>query len=347
MVSLSSFSETFSPYSSHDIKNYFLRQRAKIRKRWGQNFLIDPNISRLIAEHVSREIAGVLASPFLEAKKAREALPLLEVGPGFGTLSKDLLKKGYTLYAVEIDPALSKFLGQKNWESKEPPYLLEADILSFFKGLLERGESFSFQRGGKDLEKSSQVGIQDKHIYAKTSPEERQRVEFACGNLPYSISTDFFRNFICLPGIKGGVFLVQKEYAQRILRKEGEASHSLGIFLHNYGVWKKCMDVGAKSFYPSPKVDSSLIVYRPHIEGLECSSSILEKLLRLSFGSRRKKLENNWKKKLTYYFPELTLVELLGWAEEGGIKADFRAEALSHSDFYFLSRKIEEKQRLL
>ena len=339
---------SFSPYSSRDIKHYFFGQGARIRKRWGQNFIIDPNISSLIAEHIFREQRESFASSDLREGE----LPLLEVGPGFGSLSKELLKRGCKLYAVEIDPALFGFLQrQGEWEGKRAPYLLKEDILTFFQGLKE-GKTFPFQRKKRDgkgagIEELSLLGMEGDYICARDKKEtgEGQKLRFICGNLPYSISTDFFRGLVSLPGIKGGVFLAQKEYARRILRREGEKSHSLGIFLHNHGLWKKCMDIGAKSFYPPPKIDSTLIAYRARTGALGCSPSILEKVLRLSFGSRRKKLKNNWKKKLTYYFPQISFAELLLWAEEAGIKADFRAEDLKASDFYFLSRKIEEKQR--
>ena len=332
---------SFSPYSPRDIKQYFLDQKARIRKRWGQNFLIDPNISRQIAKHISK---ALLSSSQQERGKGTA---LLEVGPGFGALSIALLNQEYDVYAVEIDPALVRFLSQRNWGAHKTFYLLRADILAFFKGLGE-AESFYFEKEYGGLRRSSVVRLEaeKKEIYADDDGESR-RLEFVCGNLPYGISTDFFIHLMALPGLRGGVFLVQKEYAQRILsteqRHSHSHSHSIGVFLHNYGHWSKCMDIKAQAFYPSPKIDSSLIAYHAHSDGLRCSPPVLEKLLRLSFGSRRKKLRNNWKKRLTDYFPQITLGELVRWAEEGGIKPNSRAEELRQDDFYFLSQRIEQR----
>ena len=149
----------------------------------------------------------------------------------------------------------------------------------------------------------------------------------------------FFRCLLGLPKILGGVFLVQSEYAQRILSKD--KSHSISVFLGNYGNWKLHRTIPAQVFYPRPKVSSSLIEYQAYSNGTQCQPEILEKLLRLSFGSRRQKLLNNWRRHLSTSFPHIHLSELLQWANIEQIDYTVRAEQLQPEDFYRLCRKIE------
>ena len=86
-----------------------------------------------------------------------------------------------------------------------------------------------------------------------------------------------------------GVFLVQSEYAARILGIR--PTSSIGVYLGNYASWKQNFSVSSSCFYPKPKVNSSLIEYKSHLKGAICPPLLLEKLLRLSFFAPRKNLE--------------------------------------------------------
>ena len=73
------------------------------RKKWGQNFLIDPNIIRKIIS-------------VLNPEKNKQ---ILEIGPGKGALTKELNNLGNEIIAVEIDPMLCEYL--KELKVKKPP----------------------------------------------------------------------------------------------------------------------------------------------------------------------------------------------------------------------------------
>ncbi len=318
---------SFSVYSARDIKNFFAKHKASIRKTWGQNFLTDPNTSRNIANIIS------------EKYKTHTKL-LLEVGPGFGSLSQELFKKGYSIYAVEIDAVLNTFLHESKiflTDANQEFWLLQQDILVVLKGLYS-GTSFSFQKIGTSNNRQTSLLYRqgDSRIYG-----DKQPLSYVYGNLPYCITTDFFVQLMHLDTIAGGIFLIQKEYAQNIL--DTVKHSSIAVLLHNYGKWQRLLNVGPKCFYPSPKVESTLIEYQAYTSGPLCSPQVLEKLLRLSFRGRRKKLHTNWKNNLPEYFPHLSLKKLLSWAEKCDINMQWRAEDIDYQSFYCLSREIEQE----
>ena len=328
---------TFSIYSVRDIKHFFTVYKASIRKRWGQNFLIDPNTTRKLAEIIA------------EKYKSRSNT-LLEVGPGLGGLSQELVKSGFAIYAVEIDPALIAFLKEHSFfaaptAAKNEFWLLRQDILTVLRGL-SLGTRFSFEKIAKQTQKSKDSKKDEQNERCSELYQENGRIyangqalSFICGNLPYAITSDFFLYLMRLGNIAGGIFLIQKEYAANIL--SNDKLSSIGAFLRNYGQWHKLMDVGPKCFYPQPKVHSTLVEYQAYPSGPQCSPELLEKLLRMSFRGKRKKLQTNWKKHIAEYFPKLGLQQLARWAQECQINTENRAENISCDSFYCLSKKIE------
>ena len=69
----------------------------KPKKSLGQNFLIDSNISRKITKLVQGQLAD----------------PILEIGPGTGSLTNELLKDNYRIKAIEVDNKLTDILGER------------------------------------------------------------------------------------------------------------------------------------------------------------------------------------------------------------------------------------------
>ncbi len=327
--------DAFSPYSSSNIKNFFYQNKVKIQKKWGQNFLTDPNISRLIAKHLDESYHNCLSSVFTSSNANAKLFPktVLEIGPGFGVLTKEILDKGYTVYAIEIDPILLHYLQVNNISlQKNNLYLLKGDILTVLR-LARENKSFLFLN-----EKS---GVSHTLSFTKTNKPQEKHICYIYGNLPYSITTDFFTSLMKIPSILGGLFLIQKEYAQRVLSPKKK--YSIGIYLQNSGIWKQHKIIGPSAFFPMPKIDSILIEYRAHVKGRHCSNTILEKLLRLSFGSRRKALRSIWKKQLMSFFPLIDYKQMLLLATECHIDTAARAEDLTPENFYSLCKKIETK----
>ena len=90
------------------------------RKKWGQNFLRDPNIIRKI----------------INCLKPDENDNILEIGPGDGSLTDELFGKVQHIYGVEIDPMLIEKLKKKQYDNVS---LYGADILKWDLGILPEG----------------------------------------------------------------------------------------------------------------------------------------------------------------------------------------------------------------
>src|SRR6185503_11960877 len=99
--------------TKHEIQSLLAGAGTEPRHRFGQNFMIDQNLVRLVAD------AGMIATGDV----------VIEVGPGTGTLTEELLSRGAEVIAVEIDRDLAKLLRERF--GSEPRFMLiEGDALS-------------------------------------------------------------------------------------------------------------------------------------------------------------------------------------------------------------------------
>lgn len=271
----------FPYYSPREIKNLFNLEGFSIRKKWGQNFLIDPNLSVKIARLVTQ----------INPER------ILEIGPGLGVLSNNYMSGGAELTAVELDPFLFKIVGEQ-FKNKSNFHPIHGDARDYLE---ENTASF----------------------------------DVVTGNLPYYITSDLLILCVRVPGVKRGVFLVQKEYAERIIRSD--AASSINVYLNNFGSWKEEFRLGPDCFYPKPSIDSSVISFHPYSSPL-CSPELLESLLRMTFRGKRKKIRNAWKMKGGLLeFDTLVLA-----AEMSGLDLEMRPEAIPRSLYYSTVQKLME-----
>ena len=214
----------------------------KAKKSLGQNFLIDENIIDKIVNLIQIEKKNIL-----------------EIGPGTGNLTSNILKKNPKLVIViEKDKKLSEKLKQ-NFKGK---------ITVINKDILEIDE---------------------------TSLIEEKFIVF--GNLPYNISTEILSKWII--NLKDNfwfdhlVLMFQKEVADRIISKFNTSNYGRLSILAN---WKlkviKICDIKPESFSPKPKVDSSLLLFSPKNKIFKIKDpKNLEKVTRIFFSHRRKMLK--------------------------------------------------------
>lgn len=268
-------------YSRARIDALLQRCGGAVRKRWGQNFLIDPNYCRRIADLILNETSG----------------DLIEIGPGTGSLTWQLLEAGRRVTAVEIDPLLANALQEELGERFPLLKVVEQDVRNFLR--------------------------------------ERQSIPAICGNLPYYITAEILTAVVRLSGIRTAVFLIQSEPAMRIVAKKAESS--LTVFLQNFGEWKITHKVPANAFYPRPRVESSLLLFQTHAGGPRCDGELLERVLRMSYGGRRKKIENAWKKSAA---GPLSVEQLLAAARDTGLNTDRRPDDLDAADYYHLVLRL-------
>ncbi len=188
-----------------------------------------------------------------------EGKSVLEIGPGTGNLTSLILeKKPKQFCVIEKDNDLAEKL-INNFENKIK--VINGDVLKIEENLL-----FS----------------------------EKIKV---FGNLPYNISTEILTKWItnlkddfwfdCL------ILMFQKEVADRIIAKTNSSDYGRLTILSKWKLnIKKIRDIKPVSFYPKPKVDSSLLVFTPKNDFYPIKNAKnLEKITRIFFNHRRKMLK--------------------------------------------------------
>ena len=219
--------------------------QVKAKKYLGQHFLNDENIAKKIADTLT-----------LKGYKY-----VLEIGPGMGVLTKYLLQKNITTYAIEID-----------LESVE---YLKANYLNLADRIIEK----NFLK-------------YDLNEVFKEEP-------FAIiGNFPYNISTQIvfkaleMRNQI--PEFSG---MFQKEVAQRICEKEGSKKYGiLSVLTQAFYNVEYLFTVPPQVFNPPPKVESGVLrLIRKENYALPCDEKLFFKVVKTGFQQRRKTLRNSLK----------------------------------------------------
>jgi len=218
----------------------------RARKRFGQNFLHDEAIiSRIV--HAIAPTAGEY---------------LLEIGPGQGALTTELVESGARLDAVELDrdliaPLLLRFGHQPNFT------LHQADALSF---------------------ELAKVG----------NEQSKLRV---VGNLPYNISTPLiFHLLSSVHLIRDMHFMLQKEVVERLAAEPGNGDWGrLSVMVQYYCEAEYLFTVPPSAFRPQPKVESAIVRLTPHSQLPHPAKDVrlLERLLREAFGQRRKMLRSS------------------------------------------------------
>ena len=226
--------------------------KIKAKKSLGQNFLIDKNIIKKITD-----VTNILDNE------------ILEVGPGSGNLTEQILKKKpKKIFVIEKDEDLctilrNRFINQIEIINKD---ILEVNEKSYFKNKL-----------------------------------------IVFGNLPYNISTEIICNWIV--NLKNEtwfnelILMFQKEVADRIIAQSNTSTFGRLSVLSQWRLnVKKILDISPNSFSPKPKIYSSLLLF---FQKKNTSKLIQLKILknyRVFFNQRRKMIKNPLKKLFKDYY---------------------------------------------
>ena len=123
------------------------------------------------------------------------------------------------------------------------------------------------------------------------------------GNLPYNVSTQILASLILLkkwpPWYKVLILMFQKEVADRILAKPGTKQYGRLSILSNWRLEiKKHFDVSKNSFFPIPKINSTILSFKPKKNNLFNlkNPKNLEIVTRVLFSNRRKMINKNFMK---------------------------------------------------
>ena len=222
---------------------------VRAKKSLGQHFLNDENIAS--------EIAATVAPASLSAfDPGWASLPVLEVGPGMGMLTKYLLGQHSRVEAVELDSESVEFLAGMYPQLK----VTEADFLKL------------------DLSK-----IFDGPF-------------ILIGNFPYNISSQIFfkvlENVDTVPVVAG---MLQKEVAERICSGPGSKVYGiLSVLLQAWYDCEYLFNVEPHVFTPPPKVRSGVLrLTRNSRRDLDCDAAAFRRVVKTAFGQRRKTIRNS------------------------------------------------------
>jgi 16S rRNA (adenine1518-N6/adenine1519-N6)-dimethyltransferase len=210
-------------------------------KRLGQNFLHDQNLARWIVEQ-----AQIGPGDFV-----------LEIGPGLGALTSEILKRGPRLLALEKDARLANFLREKFRDSRFE--LRHCDALDFDTRIL----------------------------FAERNVK-------AIGNLPYYIASQLLLRFVNFPSyISLALFMLQDEMARRLSAKPGSADYgalTLQLQLHYHVEYLR--KIPRTVFIPQPEVASAIVRFTSRDEkriGI-FDRQMFREIVKRGFSQRRKQL---------------------------------------------------------
>lgn len=223
--------------------------QVRAKKALGQHFLTDLSVAQRIAATLD----------------AYRGLPVLEIGPGMGVLTRFLLDAGHDLTVVEIDTESVEYL-HRNFADLPDERVLEQDFLRMDLDALFSAEA----NGGKFC---------------------------VIGNYPYNISSQiFFRvldykdRVVCCSG------MLQREVAERLAAPPGtKARGILSVLLQAWYDVEYLFTVSEKVFNPPPKVKSGVIrmTRRADVTALPCDEALFRTVVKTTFGQRRKTIRNS------------------------------------------------------
>ena len=258
------------------------------QKQFGQCFLHDAN----------------LMAKLLELADVPEGATVLEVGPGTGSLSEELLDRAGKLVAVEIDHGLARLL-REQFAGRDNFVLLERDVLA------------------------------GKHQIA---PDVLAEVAPAChlvANLPYNIATpliaqcliESWRSCTQAAGVRFDrlTFTVQREVGDRLAAEAGMGEYGpVSVLTGLLGEVTLGPGVPNSAFWPRPKVASRIVRIDFHADrvGAIDDIDVLSEVLSLAFGQRRKQLGSVVRRKDAPFAVQTWQDALAG----SGIDASTRAE---------------------
>ena len=237
-----------SVIASPEVVHYICKRfDIKMSKKLGQNFLIKRGI----------------VDEIVHAAELTPGEPVLEVGPGIGTLTQGLAQSGADVTAIELDRRLLEVL-DTTLASYDNIRIIHGDVLKLDVPSIMNHKSFK-----------------------------------VVANLPYYITTPIIMSLLesKLP-IERLVVMVQKEVALRMVAKPGTKDYgALSVAVQYYTEPDIVLDVPPKSFLPAPAVTSSVIrcVLRdkPPVDVID--EKLFFRVVKAGFAQRRKTFANTMK----------------------------------------------------
>ena len=265
------------------VRELLSRHGFTFSKALGQNFLINPSVCPRMAEAaVTGDNTGVI-----------------EIGPGIGVLTNELLKSARKVVAIELDTRLLPVLDETLAEYDDLK-VVNADVME-----LDLNELIRDEFAGMDVT--------------------------VCANLPYYITSPVIMKLLedRLP-VRDIIVMVQKEAAQRLTAAPGSReSSAITVAVSYYADTELLFGVSSGSFMPAPKVDSAVIRLTPRVPDLiPIDEPTLFRMIKAAFAQRRKTVLNSISSSLPL---DKSVMSDILWS--AGIDPAARAERLTLDDF--------------
>jgi 16S rRNA (adenine1518-N6/adenine1519-N6)-dimethyltransferase len=236
---------------------------------------------------------------------------IVEIGAGFGNLALPLAHRAFSVYAIEKDKKIAEIL-KRNLSTLNNAHVIISDVLKInFADILNKVSSRKIR---------------------------------AVGNLPYYISSSIIFHLLTHKNFFDEAFLMlQKEVAVRLTA--GPSSKDYGILsclLSPYAEIKKLMEISRNSFYPKPKVDSSLVKIKFLREAkykIE-NEKLFARVVKSGFSKRRKQILNALSASQELNIDKESISLALN---EANIDYKKRAEDIKVKDFVKLSNLLNER----
>ena len=268
-------------------KEFVIKKMSELmitpKKKYSQNFLTD----------------YAVVEKAIDALQVQKDEQVIEIGPGLGALSQEILDRGFPLDAYEIDEDMASHLKEYFKSNIYPNFNVER--IDFLKVNLNKYEG--------------------------------KKVKFI-SNIPYNITSDLIEKIVTSPlDVKCFEFMVQKEVYDRIKTKVNTKDYGpLNIFIDYVGTLSVVQKVPAKSFIPSPNVDSIILIIDFNKERNRDLEKEFIQITKASFNMRRKTILNN----LQQIFKNKEKANSI--LVEAGIEGTRRGESLSKEEFLKLAR---------
>ena len=226
---------------------------------------------------------------------------IIEIGPGTGNLTEFILKKKpKKFFVIEKDSNLVKLLYER---FNNKINIINNDVLNFKLNIISK-EKFI--------------------IY---------------GNLPYNISTQILAKWITdrekFESCKKLILMFQKEVANRIIAKTNSKNYGRLSIISNWRLdVKKEFDISSNSFFPKPKVDSTLLSFIPKRKYYNINNpENLEKITKIFFNQRRKMIKNPLKQ--IFKNPDIVVKKL-------NLDVNLRPQNLSPLNYFEITKEYED-----
>ena len=251
-----------------------------------------------LGQHFLRDLD--VARRIADTVDACPDLPILEVGPGMGVLTQFLLQKGRRLRVVEVDDESVRYLRQHFPDLEDD--IVEDDFLLMHLERTFQGQPFVLT-----------------------------------GNYPYNISSQIFFRMLeyrdLIPCCTG---MIQLEVAERLASPPGRKAYGiLSVLVQAWYDVELLFTVDAHVFSPPPKVRSAVVrLRRNDVHDLGCDEQLLRRVVKTTFGQRRKTLRNSIR----------TLLPLDSPLPATDPTMSLRPEQLSVHDFIDLTNRVAQAQ---